>query len=236
MISLIENNAWEGQVGFSEVLGIARGVTAIIGGGGKTTLMLRLAAELLGKGSVIICATAKMFPPQGIPLLSPTEQEIAYALQAQSLICVGNKTTEGKLTLPLSDIPMLMRQADYVLCEADGSKGRPLKAHAQNEPVIPEEANKTILVMGIDGIGKTVITAAHRPELYAKLLNVGLYHTVTPLDAANVARIEALHDIVYMNKVETGAQWDAARDAARYLACPVAAGALHTEGAPCLLS
>ncbi len=224
-------------MGFSEVLHITRGVTAIIGGGGKTTLMLRLAAELLGKGSVIICATAKMFPPQGIQtLLAPTEQEIAYALQAQSLICVGNKTPEEKLTLPLSDIPMLVRQADYVLCEADGSKGRPLKAHAQNEPVIPPEANKTILVMGIDGIGAPVVTAAHRPELYARLLNVGLYHTVTPLDAANVARIEALHDIVYINKVETGVQWDAARDAARYLGCPVAAGALHTEGAPCLLS
>ncbi len=222
---------------YAQALGITRGVTAIIGGGGKTSLLMRLAAELLGSGSVILCATAKMYPPNGVKtLFSPTEEEIAYAMQAQSLLCVGQKTPEGKLTLPLDDIPMLARQADFVLCEADGSKGLPLKAHAGNEPVIPKEANKTILVIGIDGIGKPVVAAAHRPELYAKLLNVGLYHTVTPLDAANVARLEALHDIVYINKVEPPVQWEQARELARYLSCKTVAGALQTEGEPCLLS
>ncbi len=222
---------------FAQALGITRGVTAIIGGGGKTTLMTRLAAELLGSGSVILCATAKMYPPSGVKtLLSPSEEEIARTMQVQSLLCVGEKTPEGKLTLPLSDIPMLARQADFILCEADGSKGLPLKAHAVNEPVVPKEANKTILVIGIDGIGQAVVTAAHRPELYAKLIDVGLYHSVTPLDAANVARLEALHDIVYINKVETPLQWEQARELSRHLNSPAVAGALHSEGEPCLLS
>ena len=131
---------------------------------------------------------------------------------------------------------MLARQADFVLCEADGSKGMPLKAHAVNEPVIPKEADRTILVMGIDGIGQPVIASAHRPELYAKLLNVGLYHTVTPLDAATVARAEGLHTAVYINKVETPAQWSQARELSRHLGCLSVAGSLHSEGEPCLLS
>ncbi len=222
---------------FAQALDITRGVTAIIGGGGKTSLLLRLGSELLGSGSVILCATAKMYPPGGIKtLISPTEEEITYAMQVHSLLCVGEKTPEGKLTLPLDLIPMLARQADFVLCEADGSKGLPLKAHAMHEPVIPKEANKSILVIGIDGIGQTVVAAAHRPELYANLLNVGLYHAVTPLDAANVARLEALHDTVYINKVETPLQWERARELGKYLDCPVVAGALQTEGEPCLLS
>ncbi len=222
---------------FAQALGIKRGVTAIIGGGGKTSLLLRLAAELLDSGSVILCATAKMYPPVAIKtLISPAEEEIAYAMQVNRLLCVGEETPEGKLTLPLSQIPMLARQADFVLCEADGSRGLPLKAHSANEPVIPKEANKTILVIGIDGIGEPVISAAHRPELYAKLINVGLHHAVTPLDAANVARLEALHDIVYINKVETPLQWEQARELSKHLGCPVVAGALRSEGEPCLLS
>ena len=42
---------------FAEALGIGPGVTALIGGGGKTSLMLTLAKELSSKGSIIICTT-----------------------------------------------------------------------------------------------------------------------------------------------------------------------------------
>ncbi|HWR24327.1 MAG TPA: selenium cofactor biosynthesis protein YqeC [Feifaniaceae bacterium] len=222
---------------FSEALGIKRGVTAVIGGGGKTSLLIRLASELSGSGGVILCATAKMYPPDGVrTLISPSEEEIVRALRANGLLCVGERTSEGKLTLPLSLIPMLARRADFVLCEADGSKGLPLKAHAAHEPVIPKEANKTILVIGIDGVGRPIISSAHRPELYAKLLNAGLSHAVTPADAANVARLEALHDTVFINKVETPLQWEQARELGKHLGCPAVAGALQTEGEPCLLS
>ena len=46
------------DISFTEALGIAPGITAIIGGGGKTSLMNRLAAELSAAGSrVIICTS-----------------------------------------------------------------------------------------------------------------------------------------------------------------------------------
>ena len=45
----------------SEALQIRPGVTAIIGGGGKTTLMERLAHELSGKARVIVCTTTHIY-------------------------------------------------------------------------------------------------------------------------------------------------------------------------------
>jgi probable selenium-dependent hydroxylase accessory protein YqeC len=65
----------------------------------------------------------------------------------------------GYFTRPLSQI--------YTI-EADGSRGHPLKAHAAHEPLIPKQAERILYVVGADGIGKKVIEAAHRPELYAK--------------------------------------------------------------------
>ena len=59
--------------------------------------------------------------------------------------------------------------ADYIFAEADGSKHLPLKAHAAHEPVIPPEANQTILVLGASGFGKPIAAAAHRPALYCLL-------------------------------------------------------------------
>ena len=51
----------------SEALQIRPGVTAIIGGGGKTTLMERLAHELSGKARVIVCTTTHIYPEKTMP-------------------------------------------------------------------------------------------------------------------------------------------------------------------------
>ena len=66
----------------SEALQIRPGVTAIIGGGGKTTLMERLAHELSGKARVIVCTTTHIYPEKTMPCLVSTAQaEIAAALE-----------------------------------------------------------------------------------------------------------------------------------------------------------
>ena len=46
------------------LLHVGRGVTAIIGGGGKTTLMETLAGELSKKGKVIITTTTHICRPK----------------------------------------------------------------------------------------------------------------------------------------------------------------------------
>ena len=49
-----------------ELLDIRPGVTALIGGGGKTTLMYHLARELRERGTVAVTTTTKIWPPTGI--------------------------------------------------------------------------------------------------------------------------------------------------------------------------
>lgn len=189
------------EMSFCGALGIRRGATAIIGGGGKTSLMLQLAGELCAAGSVIICTSTHIWRPEGIAVLeSAKKEEIAAALVRYGTVCIGEAEGE-KLTAPGLPIEQLTDIADYVVVEADGSKGLPLKAHNASEPVIPQGAG-VIYVVGADGIGKPIAEAAHRPELYAAALGVDVSHTVTPKDAAAMVDYGST---VLFNKAESQA-------------------------------
>ena len=57
-----------------------------------------------------------------------------------------------------------------ILIEADGSGGRPLKAPAEHEPVIPSVTDIVIAVAGIDALGLPLTPDwVHRPEYVAEL-------------------------------------------------------------------
>ena len=96
----------------------------------------------------------------------------------------------GKLILPDIDFSEILKYADYILCEADGSRGLPLKAHEVYEPVIPKESVETIQVMGVKGIGGKIKNVCHRAELYAELTGLDTEYTVTPQIAAKVINAE----------------------------------------------
>jgi probable selenium-dependent hydroxylase accessory protein YqeC len=67
------------------------------------------------------------------------------------------------------------------LVEADGAKGRLLKAPAAYEPVIPAEADRVVVVAGLAAIGEPLDgDTVHRPEVAARLLGVPVGATVTP--------------------------------------------------------
>ncbi len=183
---------------FSEALSIKPGITAIIGGGGKTSLMMALAEELRGQGRVIVCTTTRIYPPMNLPLyMGKNCGQIASVLRDTPVICLGEMMAEklGPSTIAVEDMATV---ADYVLTEADGSMGLPLKAHASFEPVIPRGA-RVIYVIGADGVGRPIQEAAHRPELYAKALGTDVSHIVTPEDAA---RLVDYGDTVLFNKAE----------------------------------
>lgn len=214
------------QVLLSDFLEIRPGVTAVIGGGGKTTLLKTLGQELAQEHTVLLCTTTKIFPFSGVPCAC-TLEELECLRKEHRLLCCGKRLTDsGKLTMP--DIPMAQLAAivEYVLVEADGSAGRPLKAHAQHEPVIPEEANQTICVVGASGFGKPVAQVAHRPEIYAGLAGIAETADADPVSEAAVLNAEALQDRVYVNQVETKTDAAAAGQLAERLRCPVLAGSL----------
>ena len=124
--------------------------------------------------------------------------------------------------------------ADYVLVEADGSAGLPLKAHAPHEPVIPAEAARTILVVGASGFGRPIREAAHRPERYAALAGCDIETAVTLEIAARVLRVEGLGDLVLVNQAETPEARENARKMAENLPLPVCAGSLRRGEIVCV--
>lgn len=81
-----------------ELLEIGPGLTALIGGGGKTTLMYHLASELRQQGTVLVCTTTKIWPP------------------AHLRVC----TEEGTLREELRRPGHRLRRDSYGAGEADG--------------------------------------------------------------------------------------------------------------------
>jgi len=212
----------------SPLLHVGRGITALVGGGGKTTLMYTLAEELKQSGKVIITTSTKIKQPeQYTTLLDPTREEIERALARESIVCVASQSENGKLSAPSISFDELSEIADYVIVEADGAKRLPLKAHAAHEPVIPESAQRIIMVIGIDGIGKKISETCHRSELYAQRAGVSEDTVVTPELAAKVILAEGYGDRVYINKVESAEVYDAAQKLKKLFSCPVVTGSLH---------
>jgi probable selenium-dependent hydroxylase accessory protein YqeC len=167
----------------SAALGIPRGVTAFVSGGGKTTAIARLARELSPRGRVLIATTTRIYPPDFPVLIDPDAGELRAAFEKHSIVAVGS--IQGLKLGPPEKLEALCALCDYALIEADGARGLPLKAPASHEPVIPENAQMVVAVAGVDGIGRP-ISSVHRPELYAALVGKPLDALVTPEDAAQV--------------------------------------------------
>ncbi len=177
------------MMGFVEALHISKGITAIIGSGGKTSLMLALAREL--SSSVILCTSTRIYPPEGIPVLD------GICHRVDGICCVGTPAEHGKLGSPLQDFRDLAQYADYVLVEADGSKHLPLKAHASYEPVIPEGTDQVILVVGASGLGRPVAEAVHRPHIFTELTGERI---ATPEAVALAIEKEGYGDKLFINQ------------------------------------
>ena len=212
----------------SELLEIQSGVTAVIGGGGKTTLLETLGKELSARGSsVLLCTTTKMYPYDKIPFVR-TAKEMDRERKQHLLLCAGTPMAEsGKITAPQMSFADLMERFDYVLVEADGSAQLPLKAHASREPVVPPEANQVILVLGASGIDRPICEAAHRAELYAQRCGAGISDDATPERIARVIHSEKLHTRVLINQVDDLEQAEKARCLAALLDCSTVIGSLQ---------
>ena len=220
----------------SKLLDIKPGLTALIGGGGKTTLLRVLAQELSSDAKVIVATSTKMFAPVWCPVLRDARPEAVRGVLSESLVvCVGSfQESAGKMVAPSLPFCELTGLADYVLVEADGSRGLPLKAHAQHEPVIPKCANRVVCVVGADGVGRPIAETCHRPKLFAQLAGAQIGDAVTPQMVARVLNAEAHYDALFVNKVESDAGWGAAREIAQVVEGPVVAGSLWRNEFRCL--
>ena len=105
----------------SRLLDIRPGVTAVIGGGGKTTLLRTLGEELSRTRTVLLCTTTRIFPFPDLPC-ARTAAELDRLRREHRLLCAGTEVPgTGKLTAPALPMADLAERFDYVLVEADGA-------------------------------------------------------------------------------------------------------------------
>lgn len=216
-----------------DALKIEKGVTAVIGSGGKTTMLHKLAEELSQHGTVIMSTSTHMRPSEQYPCLcSPTAEEIAAQLnqpQTPRVVCVGTLTAEGKFTACEVPFETLEQLADYVLVEADGSKMLPLKAHAAHEPVLPANTKRTVCVVGASGLNKPIRTVVHRPELFCRAVNATPAEPASPAFVAWVLNAENLADIYYVNQCDIPEAAQSAQELATLLCKPAICGSLQQD-------
>ena len=186
---------------------------SFIGSGGKTTLLRYLSSRL--DGSVILTTSTHIFPFPDLPLVETGTgdlpsghariiQEIRSALSRSRVICVGQPLPSGKLTAPSASISFqeLSCEADFVLVEADGAAGRPLKAHRPWEPVIPSCSDMTICVAGASGIGQPASRVCHCPDLFSSLAGMAPDEPVCEEHIAKVLNREDLADCYLINQAD----------------------------------
>ena len=212
-------------MGLAELLGAGRGVTSVIGSGGKTSLLAALARER--SGPVVLPTTTHILPFAGVPLVTSADAgDVVAALAGSRVVCVGSQTEkDGKLVAPELGMDVLAALADHVLVEADGSRRLPLKAHAPWEPVRPACSARTVLVLGASGLGRPVREAVHRSERFCELAGCTPDDPAMPELAARAANAEALADVALVNQADVAP--DAARELAGLLDAPAVCASLR---------
>ena len=172
----------------------------LVGGGGKTTAMYRLSRELAEQGNkVIVTTTTKIWPPenwQRKPLILSKDcqsllQLLERAWDTDSQVCMGKFIDHnGKIVgLEKECLNRISYQggANYILCEADGSKGKPIKAAADHEPVIPGECSLALGLVGWDALHQPLREEfVHRAELFSELTAFPLNKPLTPTALASI--------------------------------------------------
>lgn len=174
---------------------------AFVGAGGKSSAMQCLARELAGELPVVLTCTTRLGIEQsglvqahfatgsgeGIP-------HLRALLDARiPVLITGPLEAQQKKWMGIGGVVMdelreaVAGAAGVLLVEADGARGRSLKAPAAHEPIIPSFVNAVVPMAGLDAVGARLDSAlVHRPERVAALLG---HDQNARLEAEDVARL-----------------------------------------------
>jgi probable selenium-dependent hydroxylase accessory protein YqeC len=98
-----------------------------------------------------------------------------------SVTVIANRTREDKLRgIDPVMIDPLRCLADCVVIEADGARGRSLKAPADHEPVVTGETTLSVVIVGLDVLGEPLHERfVHRVEVVKRLAKAAPASEVT---------------------------------------------------------
>ncbi len=164
-------------------------VVTLVGAGGKTSALFRLADEAVADGRrVVTTTTTRIFASQAEQapsrlVLDPDrsaavdwaalEAKLARHGHCLLVTSLAGPKCEG---LPPQVVDALAARAhelgiSLIAVEGDGSRRRPVKAPAPHEPVIPDCTTHLVPVVGLDALGLPLAEPyVHRPERMRALL------------------------------------------------------------------
>jgi molybdenum cofactor cytidylyltransferase len=163
---------------------------AIVGAGGKTSAMFRLAREfeppVLVTTSTHLSISQTRFSDTHI-IVKATGSSLKQLVQKFSGVTlvtgpeIYNNRVQGLNEIHLQELREIADDQNIpVLIEADGSRQLPLKAPAAHEPAIPPWVNSVIVVAGLSGLWKSLGSdTVHRPEIFSELSGVALGEKIT---------------------------------------------------------
>ncbi len=188
----------------AEAFGIgARSHIALVGGGGKSTLLHALGSQVTG--SVVLTCTTKMGADQHLGrrvLVSPTDDEVAEAAAHELLMVWSSIDGQKAVGVEPGRCDAWFERVAHVVIEADGSRRRPFKAPAEYEPIVPSTATTVISVIGADALGRVIADQCHRPLRVAALVGCRADVRLEPWMAATVI----LHERGAAKAVPPGAE------------------------------
>ena len=179
------------MISLAKALRVGRGdVVSFVGGGGKTTSVFRLAAELSAAGLRVVSTTTTHISQEQVRMapvsitLDEIDQLTTRLDQFGHCLMIGPPDGKGRVFGASSELVAALHarpDVDVVLVEADGSRSLPFKAPGQHEPVVPETTTVLCPIAGINSIGRPLDEAhVHRPELAAALAQQQLGTSITP--------------------------------------------------------
>jgi molybdenum cofactor cytidylyltransferase len=227
---------------FTKALRLGPGRTvAFVGAGGKSTVLGCLASEASLRFPVILTTTTHLALEQSnlaeshIVLKPDTDWDTVPSelKRHRSVLVTGQQMAEEpRWTSPgeinLSRLHDLAQQSGAALIvEADGARGKPFKAPADHEPLVPNFTNTFVPVIGASIFGRRLSDEwVHRPERVGDLLDLAEGGVLTPERVARVVGSRAgglkgrppMAEVrVLINQVDSGDRRDPAMRCAKDL-------------------
>jgi molybdenum cofactor cytidylyltransferase len=172
---------------------------ALVGAGGKTTALFKLAGEFAeahsqgGSMPVLVTCSTHLGLEQArqadyhYVLHEPGDVEaLAESLPSGVVLLTGVENGEGRWSgVTPAVLERLSALADKrqlpLLIEADGSRMRPLKAPAAHEPAIPPFVDTVVVVAGLSALGQPLAAEwVHRPQIFASLAELPTGVQISP--------------------------------------------------------
>ena len=215
-------------------------MVALIGAGGKTTTLFRLASELRAAGGkILVTTTTKIFKPakphiDRLFLVEDVNALLSEFAPVPAPVTIGagyRISDEGKLLgLPSEWLDRLhgSGQFDAILVEADGAASRGFKIPSETEPVVPESSSIVVWIMAIKVLDKPWdANFVHRVERALALLHVEpnsriTHNQIVQLASHPLGCLKGVpahcRKIALINQADTEAELEQAKELGRLLA------------------